>query len=277
MNQPLVRVACAQMLSRPLDVEANLQKASCLLGTLEQPVDLVVLPELFACGYTWDPALLDVCAQHRDAIVSWMEKQSTALQAVVMGGMAQNRSGKWYNSMAIASEGRLRGFADKCHLFRGEKALFTPGRVYTLFQAREWSVGVFLCYELGFPELFRLLAREGAMGFAGGFAFGKSRGPLYDVLTRARSMENGAFFASACQPGELPSTEHSPAFSFHGHSRILTHRGEILADALEKEGMIVAEVRLAGIGEYRMQEQGEYPGYFSNFREDIHSVEYLKG
>jgi predicted amidohydrolase len=102
-------------------------------------------------------------------------------------------------------------------------------------------IGLSVCYDLRFPQLYRALARAGAVVLTVPSAFTETTGKAHwHVLLRARAIENGAFVIAPAQGGI-----HANGRRTYGHSLIVSPWGEILAEAGMDPGIIVAEIETA--------------------------------
>lgn len=111
----------------------------------------------------------------------------------------------------------------------------------------ELTIGLTVCYDLRFPELFRALLDQGAIAFTVPAAFTSATGRgHWETLVRARAIENQAFVLAANQSGKT-----DPSFDSWGHSMIVGPWGEILAEIEAGEGFACADLDLAGLAEVR--------------------------
>jgi deaminated glutathione amidase len=156
-----------------------------------------------------------------------------------------------------APSGALLATYDKIHMFDvdldhgeswRESATYEPGpatRVVALPFAR---LGMSICYDLRFPQLFRAQALEGAEILTVPAAFTRQTGQAHwHVLTRARAIENGAFVVAAAQGGR-----HEDGRETFGHSIIVDPWGRVLAEAEGDEpGIVTAEIDISAVAEAR--------------------------
>ena len=149
-------------------------------------------------------------------------------------------------SLVYDQHGELRARYDKIHLFDvevadaagsyRESASIEPGDVPCTVSASWACIGLSVCFDLRFPELYRQLALAGAEVLLVPAAFTYVTGQAHWMtLLRARAVENGCFVVAANQGGE-----HSPKRRTWGHSAIIDPWGEILAEADEGEAVLVA-------------------------------------
>jgi deaminated glutathione amidase len=159
-------------------------------------------------------------------------------------------------SFFIAPDGTVAQRYDKIHMFDVELAggesyresnAFRPGEAAVL-AALPWGVlGMTVCYDLRFPQLYRALAQAGADFLSIPSAFTVPTGRAHwHVLMRARAIENGSFVFAPAQWGE-----HAEGRKTYGHSLIVAPWGEILAEAEDGVGFITAEIDPAKIAEAR--------------------------
>jgi len=146
------------------------------------------------------------------------------------GGKIANRA------YVFAPDGSQLARYDKIHLFDvdlpdgeswRESAIYTPGEAAVIADLPWCRLGVSICYDLRFPQLYRSLAHAGAAMLSAPAAFTRQTGEAHwHVLQRARAIENGAFMVSAAQAGH-----HDDARQTFGHSIIVNPWGEVLAEA----------------------------------------------
>jgi predicted amidohydrolase len=159
-------------------------------------------------------------------------------------------------SFLIAPDGNILARYDKIHMFDvdlpggesyRESAVFKPGEG-TALAALPWGMlGLTICYDLRFPQLYRALAQGGADFLTVPSAFTVPTGKAHwHVLLRARAIENGCFVFAPAQCGE-----HAEGRKTYGHSLIVAPWGEILAEAGDESGFILAGIDPAKIAEAR--------------------------
>ena len=146
------------------------------------------------------------------------------------GGKIANRA------YVFAPDGSELARYDKIHLFDvdlpggeswRESALYTPGEAAVIADLPWCRLGVTICYDLRFPQLYRAHAHAGATVLSAPAAFTRQTGEAHwHVLQRARAIENGAFMLSAAQAGR-----HDDKRQTYGHSIIVSPWGEVLAEA----------------------------------------------
>jgi predicted amidohydrolase len=159
-------------------------------------------------------------------------------------------------SFLIDPAGQVAARYDKIHMFdvevpdgqsyRESKA-YQPGGTAVLADLPWGRLGLTVCYDLRFPQLYRALAQAGAEVLTVPSAFTRLTGRAHwHVLLRARAIETGAFVLAPAQCGETSQGRQT-----YGHSLIVAPWGEVLAEAGEDPGVILAEIDPARVAEAR--------------------------
>jgi len=159
-------------------------------------------------------------------------------------------------SYLVGPDGAVEQSYDKVHMFDvdlpngesyRESRNFRPGGRAAVADLPWCRLGMTICYDLRFPQLYRALGKAGAEVLTIPSAFTRPTGQAHwHVLMRARAIETGCFVVAAAQCGE-----HSGGRKTYGHSLIVAPWGEVLAEADEKPAVIVAELDLARVAEAR--------------------------
>ena len=254
-----IRVACVQMTSRA-DRAANLETANRLVAQAAATgADIVVLPEKWnAIG---NAEVLHATAEPLDggesveAMANWSRHHGITH---VGGSITERREGREKlsnTSLVFDSEGQVVATYRKIHLFDvevggvvyRESEAEEPGEEPVVVQVEDWGLGLSVCYDIRFPELYRILALEGAELVTVPAHFTTPTGKdHWHVLLRARAIENQLYVAAAAQVGEtLPGT---PAY---GRSLIADPWGTVLVQAPDEETVIAAELDRTRLVEIR--------------------------
>jgi predicted amidohydrolase len=247
-----VRVAAVQ-LNSTADQVANMAQADRFTrAAAADGATLVVLPEKWtAMGSEED---LRAGAETLDgAAVGWARAIARELRIELVAGSILERvpgQAKLANtSVHVDPRGELIAAYRKVHMFDvevgghryDESELEEPGDELVVSQTADGvELGLSICYDLRFPELYRILAVRGAriLTLPAAFTLTTTR-DHWEVLVRARAIENQAFVIAANQFGEHPAGQHSG-----GRSMIVDPWGLVLAQAPDSEGHIVAELDL---------------------------------
>ena len=193
------------------------------------------------------------CAQDLDSPIVAAVREMASQHAVwLLGGTfpeRAERAGRLHNTSVLADPaGEIRAVYRKIHLFDvdlsasgggtfAESDTYEPGKEVVVAETDFGGVGLSVCYDLRFPELYRELARQGAEWIAVPSAFTRETGKdHWEVLLRARAIENQAFVLAPAQCGR-----HSEDRASHGRSLIIDPWGVILAQAGDRPCAIVAD------------------------------------
>lgn len=212
------------------EVEANLRKALAGIRRVhEKGARLAVLPEMWSTGY--DYKRLATLAGETPRILEALREITAELGMVVVGSLAEREDGKIYNSAFVVDGGEIAGRYRKLHLFStmGEDRFLTAGEGTLVASTSLGRIGVAICYDLRFPELFRKLALEGAEILCLPAEWPKPRQEHWRTLLRARAIENQIFLVAANCCGVQGKLD------FFGMSLLVAPRGEILAEGGESE------------------------------------------
>ena len=186
----------------------------------------------------------------------WLLIGSLAVDLSREPGTAEDQRRLANRSYLVNPDGAVVARYDKIHMFDVDLAggesyresnAFRPGD-RTVLAETPWGVlGMTVCYDLRFPQLYRTLAQAGADFLAIPSAFTVPTGKAHwHVLMRARAIENGCFVFSPAQWGE-----HAEGRRTYGHSLIVDPWGEVLADAGEGVGIISAQIEVDAISKAR--------------------------
>jgi predicted amidohydrolase len=243
-------VACVQLTSRA-DKAENLAKAERLVARAAATgADVVVLPEKWT-AIGGDDELHAAAeplegGESVEAMSEWARRHGITL---VGGSITERREGREKlsnTSLVFDPEGELVGLYRKIHLFDvevgghvyRESAAEEPGEEPAVVHGEGWPIGLTVCYDLRFPELFRILALEGAQLVTVPSHFTLATGKdHWHVLLRARAIENQYYVAAAAQIGETLRGRQS-----YGRSLIVDPWGVVLAQAPDEETVIAAEL-----------------------------------
>jgi len=254
-----IRVACVQITSGR-EKALNLEKAEKLVAQAAATgADIVALPEKWnAIGppdVLHDTAETIEGGESIEAMRGWAKTHGVTL---VGGSITERREGREKlsnTSLVFDPEGELVATYRKIHLFDVE----VGGLTYRESEAEEhgdepvvaevegWPVGLTICFDVRFPELYRVLALEGAL-----LAMVPAHFTLYTgkdhwhLLLRARAVENGFYVAAPAQVGETGIGRPS-----YGRSLIADPWGTVLAQAHDEETVISAELDRAWLEEVR--------------------------
>ncbi|OIO75481.1 MAG: hydrolase [Zetaproteobacteria bacterium CG1_02_53_45] len=257
---PDMRVACIQLTS-VRQVEENLAAAACLLGQAAAAgAKLALLPENFAfMGGNDDQKRVIAEDQNDSAILKFLAGQAEKHGMAIVGGslLLSGEGDKVRNACPVFDgKGQLLTIYDKIHLFdmdyQGESyresAFIEAGKKPAQVSIEGFKTGLSICYDLRFPELYRLYAENGCQVLCNVAAFTATTGRAHWLtLLRARAIENQCYMLASAQSGEHPDGRQT-----WGHSMIIDPWGEVLAELAEGQGFITADVSLRRLEQVRI-------------------------
>ena len=267
-----MKVAAIQMVSTP-DVSTNLAAAR---GLLQQAADagaeLAVLPEYFCLLGLKDTDKLAIAEPIESGPLQdflsrcavdfklWIVGGTIPLAATAASPATAATAGKVYNSTLVFNpQGQRVARYDKIHLFcfdngtesYDESRVLTPGNTPVTFDlpsvdGHTWRVGLSICYDMRFPELYRALNADLLLVPS---AFTHTTGQAHwELLLRARAIENLAYLAASAQGGL-----HANGRRTWGQSMVVDPWGQILAEQAEGPGVVLADMDKAKLLNARLQ------------------------
>jgi deaminated glutathione amidase len=273
-----MKVAAVQMTSGP-DVTANLESAR---GLLEQAAAagavLAALPENFAFMGLKDADKRGVAeSDGRGPMQEFLASTALRLRMTIVGGTIPLRAGSDGRvaaaSLVYGPDGKRSARYDKIHLFDvdipgrketyRESAHVAPGSNIAIVDTPAGRLGLSVCYDVRFPELFRALSAAGAQLLTVPSAFTGPTGQAHwETLLRARAIENLCYVIAPAQSGF-----HSSGRETYGDSMIIDHWGRILQRLPRGRGCVLADIDLGAQAEVR----SNFPALQHRAYQGIHS------
>lgn len=255
-----MRVAALQMNSNG-DLAANLETAERRVrAAADAGAELVALPEkwsLLGPGELLAERAETLAGTAVSAAREWARELGVA---VLAGSIAERREGEQRlsnTSILIDRDGELIAAYRKIHMFDvdvggvsyRESEHERGGDEVVVADAAGLPLGLTVCYDLRFPELYRILALRGALAITVPAAFTAVTGAAHwEVLVRARAIENQVFMIAPDQHGAAP-----PHYESWGHSMIVDPWGRVLAACERGDGHAIAELDLSELGRIRLE------------------------
>ena len=203
--------------------------------------DLILLPEIWPCGYfSFDRYQAESEPVDGPTVAAFAQKAVERQCHILMGSFVENDGGNIYNTALLLDlEGNPIARYRKIHLFgyqSAERDILTPGRDVVVADTPWGFSGFSTCYDLRFPELFRLMADRGAVFFLIPSAWPMARLEAWRLFNRARAHENLAYLISFNCAGTNAGTQYA------GHSMIVDPMGQVVAEGGETEAVVSAEI-----------------------------------
>ncbi|MDH5609852.1 MAG: amidohydrolase [Cyclobacteriaceae bacterium] len=216
--------------------DANLAMFEEKIWKIDQPTDVIVLPEMFSTGFTMN--VKNMAEPMHSRTYRWMAQMARQTKAVVMGSYIVQDGAAYYNRfMAVRPDGSYEKY-DKRHLFglAGEDKDLSPGTGRSIIEVKGWKILPLICYDLRFPVWSRsvrmdqqLYEYEVVMYVA---SWPKPRIHSWDTLLKARAVENIAYSIGVNRIGQ-----DANGYEYVGHSAVYDFLGQPLTELHEEAGM----------------------------------------
>ena len=262
-----MKVAAIQMVSTAV-LQDNLQQARRLLQqAADQGAELAVLPEYFCLIGQQDADKLAIQEPFGSGpIQQFLAQTAQELGRWLVGGtlpLSGAGAGRVFNSsLAFDRQGQCVARYDKIHLFRfdngreayDESRVLDRGHTPTRFtlpskDGHSWQIGMSICYDLRFAELYRSYASLGVDLLLVPAAFTHTTGKAHwEILLRARAIENLAYVAAAAQGGV-----HAGGRQTWGQSMLINPWGQVLAEQAQEPGVVIADLDALALQRWRSQ------------------------
>jgi deaminated glutathione amidase len=254
----MTKVAAVQMISAPTIPENLVVARRLITQAVEKGAELVLLPEYWAALEATDG---DKLANAEEAgsgpVQDFMSGIAKEFGIWLIGGTLSLKSkveGKVLNAMMVYNpQGENVARYDKVHLFSyskgnesyDESRAITPGSEVVTFEAPFGRVGLSVCYDLRFPELYRAMGTCALIVMPAAFVFttGKAH---WEILLRARAIENQCYLLASGQGGRHPTGRKT-----YGYSMLINPWGEIVDVLPEGEGVVIGDIDIENMMEIR--------------------------
>lgn len=212
------------------DHEANRNNFEKLINSMDEATDLILLPEMFATGFTMQPG--PVAEAMDGESVKWMRKMAAQKDCAITGSLVINEGGNYYNRLLfIFPDGKIKHY-DKRHLFSlaGENKAYTAGKDKLLVEYKGWKICPLVCYDLRFPVFSRNTEDYDLLLYVANWP--EQRLAAWDSLLKARAIENMCYTAGVNRTGR-----DNEGHNYAGHSQVLDVVGNYVFAPSRKEGV----------------------------------------
>ncbi len=249
------------------EITQNFEQVENLLGNTK--ADLIVLPELFATGYTFisNEEAESMAENTEGETAKFLMGLAEKTGAVVVGGFIEEDGNQIFNSSMIVSDSEVLGTYRKLHLYYKEKLWFSPGnKPLKLYVVKNVKIGVMICFDWFFPETIRSLALLGAdiIAHPANLVL-----PYCQNAMTTRCLINRVFAVTCNRIGNEVRGEDN--FVFTGGSQITSYNGEVLSTApIDKPHIDFVEV---DVTQARDKNLNKYNNIFEDRRTELYSLE----
>lgn len=214
--------------------------------------DLIVFPEVWSVGWCCSLFPQEAETLEKSETVDFLKQTALNFKSTVIGGSFIRRVSDTYKNTCpvISKTGQLVTTYDKMHLFshKGseENKYISTGDELKILDLGFTKIGLSICYDIRFPELYRKYSKEGVEIFVNAAAWSNKKLEHWNIMHRARAIENQCFMIVADQTGKISNTEYNL-----GHSMIITPWGDIIANLEAEEDCLFAEINLDEVKKLR--------------------------
>ena len=238
VDQTVMRICSAQISSIWEDPEKTLKKAEFFIRhAAGSGADLICFPEQFATG--WDPISRKNVQEIDGLIITSLYEMAKDNAIAILGSFREQHDPLPKNTVvAIGSNGSILGTYAKMHLFSPgeEHEGFTPGTELGLFTIGSLRCGIAVCYDLRFPDLFRIYAQKGVQAVFVPASWPLARIRHWELFIQTRALENQMFVTG------INTTGMTPVDSYAGASMTADPHGTIVCRANAAEQLIFCDL-----------------------------------
>ena len=228
--------------------DENRDSLEKMFGELKpMPGDIIVLPEMYATGFSMNTLLSEDIMQRDSPNASFLMRKSSELKCCVIGGIAIQNNNLFHNeAIAAFPDGTVKRY-QKNNLFplANENHTYAAGNELTTFEWDPWIIGLSICYDLRFPEIYRGLTSKGASLMINIATWPIDRIDHWATLLKARAIENQSYVVGVNRTGTDPNS------NYNGRSMIIDPMGAIVLDAGEEEGMFSSTIKIEKVSSWR--------------------------
>ena len=247
----MFRVSCIQLRSNN-NISQNLKKTEKLIHkAIKQKTDFILTPEVSSLFSLNKKQLLKVCkSMNEDNYIKGIKIIAKKYKKWILIGSVIIKISKTKlvnRSVLIDNNGKIRTFYDKIHMYDVvlskrekyfESKTFSAGNKLKSFNLPWGRLGLSICYDLRFPNLYRKLSKSGSLFISIPSAFTETTGKKHwHTLIKARAIENFCYILAPAQGGN-----HYNGRKTYGHSMIVSPDGKILKELKKSEGVITVSI-----------------------------------
>lgn len=253
-NEKSLKILAIQMSSKIGDKEANFHKVLELVHkNIKKGIDILLLPEVWTVG--WKPSEFENTAEDLEngETFEFLSEIAQVYKINIIGGSyVTQKDGKYFNTCPVINrDGELVTHYNKMHLFSyygcDEGKFIENGENPVIVEIEGVKIGISICYDIRFPEIYRAYRKAGADLLVNMAAWPLSRAVHWEALSKARAIENQCFMVALTQSGLIEGDEWNL-----GHSRIIDYNGEVISEIKDNvEGAMFAEIKFKEMYEFR--------------------------
>jgi Predicted amidohydrolase len=215
--------------------QANREYFEERVNSIEQEIDLIILPEMFTTGFTMNPK--NVAETMQGETILKLKDLAKNKNTAITGSLIVAEKEKYYNRLIFVFPSGKIEYYDKRHLFSlaGEEKIYTSGKEKQIVEYKGWKICPMICYDLRFPVFSRNTEDYDLLLYVANWP--KPRTNAWDILLKARSVENMCYTLGVNRIG-FDESGHE----YVGHSQAIDFLGNTIINAEESEGIFIADL-----------------------------------
>jgi len=228
------------------DKEANKEKITSLLKEENSDLDLLIFPEMTLTGFTMQSEKF--AEEIEGESFAYFASLAEKFECDVIAGIIENSSGQYFNTIIhIEKNRKLKNYYHKIHPFSysDEDKHFSAGNKPIITEINDLKIGLSICYDLRFPELYRFYAKENVHLIIVIANWPDTRIEHWCVLLKARAIENQCFVAGINRVGR------DPKLNYTGFSCVYNPMGKEIVTVENEERIIFAEIKKTEVEDVR--------------------------
>jgi len=232
--------------------ELNRKYFADKINSIQEEIDLVVLPEMFSTGFTMRPE--NVSETMDGETIALLKSLAKAKKSAITGSLTIRENGKFYNRLVfVFPSGEIRNY-NKRHLFSlaGEEKVYASGTEKLIVEYKGWKICPLICYDLRFPVFSRNVEDYDLLLYIANWP--QQRIQAWDILLKARSVENICYTIGVNRIGE-DGNNHP----YSGHSQVVDFLGNYLL-----EPQISEEIFMVNLDKNKMLETRQKFGFLND-------------
>ncbi len=226
----------------------NQEKIQNLINSVSTKIDLLIFPEMTLTGYTMNTKLGEPFNLNESQTLQFFSQLSLQCEVISVGGFIEKENDKIFNTLFVVDKsGKIISRYRKIHLFSfaEEEKYYESGNEPVVVEVDSIKIGLSICYDLRFPELFRFYAKEKVELIINIANWPESRIDHYVHLLKARAIENQCFMVGVNRVGYVKKDY------YNGRSSIFDPMGNEIVSLVNEEKLIVAEIDFQKVREVR--------------------------
>ena len=218
-------------------IAKNISMFEAKINAISEPLEIVVLPEMFTTGFSLTPTFL--AEEMNGDTIAWMTKMAKEKRIILTGSVMMKENSQFFNRLIWMQPDGEFGYYDKRHLFSygGEDRQFSSGSKRFIAQVKGWKICTMVCYDLRFPVWNRMSneAEYDVLLYVANWP--KRRIDAWKTLLKARAIENQCYVVAVNRVGT-----DGMHLSYNGESCVINPLGEVLYSKADAEDIFTIDL-----------------------------------